>query len=219
MCGITGYDEQELTALTFQDITHPDDLDTDLNEATRLLNGEISSYQMDKRYFSRDGHLIWIHLSGSIVRDADDQPLIFVAHVEDISARKRDEELLRRQATRDSLTGVFNRSRFEEELARYQSLARRHAHQEEAAVLMIDLDGLKQVNDADGHLAGDDYLKAWPKPSADGCASPMSSPASVATNSLHCFRTPPLPKPRNWPGPWPNRWQPTPAAASASASP
>jgi diguanylate cyclase (GGDEF)-like protein/PAS domain S-box-containing protein len=160
LCGITGYDEQELTALTFQDITHPDDLDMDLNEATRLLNGEITSYQMDKRYFAKDGHLIWVHLSGSIVRDADRQPLIFIAHIEDISVRKRDEELLRRQATRDSLTGVFNRSRFEEELARYQTLARRHGYEEEAAVLMIDLDGLKQVNDEDGHLAGDDYLKS-----------------------------------------------------------
>ncbi|MCH2219496.1 MAG: PAS domain S-box protein, partial [Dechloromonas sp.] len=59
LCDITGYQEHELTELTFQDITHPDDLDTDVSEAARLLHGEISSYQMDKRYYAKDGHL-WL---------------------------------------------------------------------------------------------------------------------------------------------------------------
>lgn len=158
LCGITGYPEHELTKLTFQDITHPDDLDSDLNEATRLLHGEIPSYHMDKRYYCKDGHLVWIRLSGSLVRDADGQPVNFIAHIEDISARKRDEELLRRRATRDALTGVFNRSRFEEELARHLALASGHGYEGEAAVLMIDVDGLKRVNDEEGHAAGDAYL-------------------------------------------------------------
>ncbi|PJE13360.1 MAG: hypothetical protein CK429_13985 [Mycobacterium sp.] len=160
LCDITGYQEHELTELTFQDITHPDDLDTDVSEAARLLHGEISSYQMDKRYYAKDGHLIWVHLAGSIVRDAAGHPMHFIAHIEDISARKRDEELLRRQATRDRLTGVFNRARFEEELARYEALARRHGYEDEAAIFVIDVDGLKQVNDEGGHAVGDQYLKA-----------------------------------------------------------
>jgi diguanylate cyclase (GGDEF)-like protein/PAS domain S-box-containing protein len=160
LCRITGYPRQELTALRFQDITHPDDVDIDVNEATRLLEGEISSYQMDKRYYAKDGHLIWVHLSGSIVRERDGQPLHFIAHIEDISARKRDDDLLRRQATRDPLTGVFNRSRFDEELARYRALARRHDYEDEAAVFIIDVDGLKHVNDQKGHAAGDEYLKS-----------------------------------------------------------
>jgi len=160
LCRITGYPAHELTELTFQDLTFPDDLDNDLNEAARLLRGEIPSYQMDKRYYAKDGRIIWVHLSGSMVRDADDQPLNFIAHIEDISARKRDEQLLRRQATRDPLTGVFNRARFEEELARYRALASRHEYDDEAALYMIDLDGLKRVNDESGHSAGDDYLKS-----------------------------------------------------------
>lgn len=160
LCAIVGYPEHELVALTFQDITHPDDLDADVNEASRLLHGEIRSYQMDKRYYAKDGHIVWIRLSASLVRDAVGEPLHFISHIEDISARRRDEELLRRRATRDALTGVFNRSRFDEELARYQTLARRHDYQDEAAVFMIDLDGLKQVNDRGGHAAGDDYIKS-----------------------------------------------------------
>lgn len=158
LCRITGYPEFELTQMTFQDLTYPEDLDTDLNEAARLLRGEISSYQMDKRYYAKEGHIIWVRLSGSMVRDLDGQPLNFIAHIEDVSARKRDEHLLRRQATRDPLTGVFNRARFEEELARHLALARRHEYDEEAALFMIDLDGLKRVNDQFGHSAGDDYL-------------------------------------------------------------
>lgn len=160
LCRITRFHERELTQLTFQDITYPEDLDNDLNEATKLLNGEITSYEMEKRYYAKDGHLIWIHLSASMVHDDAGQPLYFIAQVKDISARKRDEEMLTRQATRDSLTGVLNRGRFEEELARYQALARRHSYTDEAAVFVIDLDGLKQVNDQDGHAAGDGYLTA-----------------------------------------------------------
>lgn len=159
LCTITGYREQELTELTFQDITYPDDLDTDVSKATQLLRGEISSYQMDKRYYAKDGHLIWIQLSASIVRDADGQPVNFIAHIEDVSTRKRDEEMLTRRATRDTLTGVLNRGRFEEELARYIALARRHKYKDDAAVFMIDLDGLKGVNDQGGHAAGDRYLR------------------------------------------------------------
>lgn len=158
LCRITGYPEHELTQLTFQDLTYPDDLDNDLNEAARLLRGEIISYQ--KRYYAKEGHIIWIHLSGSMVRDAEGQPLNFIAHIEDVSARKRDERLLRRQATRDPLTGVFNRARFDEELARYRALARRHEYEDEAALFLIDLDGLKRINDQFGHSAGDDYLKS-----------------------------------------------------------
>lgn len=159
LCRITGYPEQELTQLTFQDITFPGDLDSDLQEATRLLHGEISCYQMDKRYYAKDGHLIWVHLSGSMARDAEGQPSCFIAHIEDISARKRDEELLRQQATRDPLTGVLNRARFAEELARYGALLSRHGCEDEAAVFMIDLDGLKRINDQYGHAAGDNYIK------------------------------------------------------------
>lgn len=159
LCRITGYQERELTELTFQDITYPDDLDIDVAEATRLLNGEITSYQMDKRYYAKDGHIIWVNLSASILRDEDDQPLHFIATIEDISARRRDEELLRRQAHCDQLTGLFNRRRFEEELTRHTALARRYGYEDAGAVLMIDVDGLKQVNDRDGHAAGDEYLK------------------------------------------------------------
>ena len=98
---IVGYSEEELLAIDFQAITHPDDLAADLGELRRLLAGEIRSYQMEKRYIHQRGHEVWIVLSASLVRDARDQPLHFVAQIKDITPRKWAEEALRR--ARDEL--------------------------------------------------------------------------------------------------------------------
>ena len=93
---IVGYSEAELLESTFQDVTHPDDLDADLELAGRVLSGEIPSYQMEKRYFHKEGHVVWVILSVSLVRDAAEMPLYFVSQIEDVTARKLAErELLR----------------------------------------------------------------------------------------------------------------------------
>ncbi len=92
---IVGYSEDELLGMTFQQITHPADIETDLASLRRLLDGEITSYQMEKRYIHKEGHIVWIRLSASLVRDAAGRPLHCVAQIEDITARKRFEEDLR----------------------------------------------------------------------------------------------------------------------------
>jgi PAS domain S-box-containing protein len=94
LCEIVGYPREELVQLTFQDITHPDDLETDLEQMVRLMKGEIESYSMEKRYVRRDGSLVWINLTGSCVRQGDGTPEYFISVVEDIDARKRAEESL-----------------------------------------------------------------------------------------------------------------------------
>ncbi|HZS10101.1 MAG TPA: PAS domain S-box protein [Blastocatellia bacterium] len=95
LCEITGYAEQELLNLTFQDITHPDDLEADLSYVRRLLAGEIRTYQMEKRYFRKTGEVVWILLSVSLVRDAEGQPLHFISQIQDITARRQAEVTLR----------------------------------------------------------------------------------------------------------------------------
>jgi PAS domain S-box-containing protein len=92
---LIGYSEQELISKTFQDITHPEDLETDLSYVNQLLNGDIHSYQMEKRYFHKLGHAIWILLSVSLLRDNQGNPLYFIAQIQDITERKRAEESLR----------------------------------------------------------------------------------------------------------------------------
>jgi PAS domain S-box-containing protein len=95
LCEIVGHPREELLGKTFQEITHPDDLDTDLVQAGQLLVGEIETYSMEKRYIRKDGSVVWTNLTGSLVKDARGEPSYFIAVLEDISERKRAEEAVR----------------------------------------------------------------------------------------------------------------------------
>jgi PAS domain S-box-containing protein len=95
LCQIVGYTEPELLEKTFQDITHPDDLQSDLDLVAQLLAGKIEHYQMEKRYFHKDGHLVWIRLSVSLILDAHGNPIHFVSQIEDITKDRQLEEGLR----------------------------------------------------------------------------------------------------------------------------
>jgi PAS domain S-box-containing protein len=113
LCDIVGYDHEELMTKTFADITHQDDLEQDLGALRRMLAGEIETYLREKRYYRKDGSVVWVHLTVSLVRKADGAPDYCVSIIEDISARKRAEEKLREREERLSLAswasglGVF----------------------------------------------------------------------------------------------------------------
>lgn len=96
-CGIVGYDEAQMLALDFQAITYPDDLDKDLAQLHRLIAGEIADYAMDKRYIHRDGRIVWVDLSVSLVREPDGSPKHFIAQVQDQTARVEAQSALERQ--------------------------------------------------------------------------------------------------------------------------
>lgn len=96
LCRIVGYTTDVLATKTFQDITHPDDLEADLGYVGRMLAGETETYSMEKRYFHALGHVVWVNLSVSLVRDEVGQPLYFISQIEDITDRKADEKRLRR---------------------------------------------------------------------------------------------------------------------------
>ena len=98
-----GYDAEALATLTFQTLTHPDDLGADLDQLQALLAGTSTSYQMDKRYIRKDGVVVWAELTVAIVRDEDGAPIYFISHVQDISARKAEEAERLRLAERASL--------------------------------------------------------------------------------------------------------------------
>jgi len=91
LCLMLGYSETEFLATSFQDVTHPDDLSADLDNVAALLAGRIASYQMEKRYRSKGGGLIWTILSVSLVRDPQKRPVHFISQIQDISERKRAE--------------------------------------------------------------------------------------------------------------------------------
>jgi PAS domain S-box-containing protein len=89
---IVGYEPEELLQATFQEITHPDDLEKDLAHMRRLLADELRTYTVEKRYLRRDGSIVWVNLTVSLVRDASGEPIYFIAAVEDISERKKVQE-------------------------------------------------------------------------------------------------------------------------------
>ena len=89
---IVGYEREELLERTFQDITHPDDLEEDLQQMRLMLEGELQTYTMEKRYLRKGGPEVWVNLTVSLVRDASGEPAYFIAVVEDISERKKTEQ-------------------------------------------------------------------------------------------------------------------------------
>ena len=99
-CQIVGYSEEEMLGKVFQEITHPDDLDSDLANVRRMLAGEIPAYQMEKRYLHKQGHIVWVLLSVALVRDRAGQPLYFVSQVQDVTERKVAAQALRESEER-----------------------------------------------------------------------------------------------------------------------
>jgi PAS domain S-box-containing protein len=103
LCEIVGYSSGELTELTFQAITHPDDRDTDRAAAGQLVRGEIPRYQREKRYLSKDGTIVDVMLNTSILRDRDGTPRYFISQIEDIRQRKQAETALKESEQRLNL--------------------------------------------------------------------------------------------------------------------
>jgi diguanylate cyclase (GGDEF)-like protein/PAS domain S-box-containing protein len=151
---LLGRDVDEVLGSTFQELTHPDDLDADLDYLRRLLAGQIREYRMEKRYLRPDGAVVWALLNVSLLHDAEGRPDQFLSHVEDITARKSHTEELAHLAHHDGLTGLANRTAVHRRLD--EALARRHLH--DVGVLFLDLDGFKAINDQHGHDVGDAVL-------------------------------------------------------------
>ena len=108
LCDIVGYSREELLALGFQDITHPDDLERDLDYLHRLLQAEVPSYSIEKRYLRKDRKIVWINLTIALVRKQSGQPDYFISVIEDITVRKRAEQDL--SESEERFRGVVEQS-------------------------------------------------------------------------------------------------------------
>ncbi len=152
-----GYSVQELLQSADQSrFTYPDDLELDRRNVDRLIAGEEVMVRWDKRYVHADGHIVWARATVSLLRNADGRPDVLIAQVEDMSLRRELERRLE-LAERDSLTGLCNRVSFER--AASEQVARCRRYEERAALMLLDLDQLKQINDTHGHAVGDEALK------------------------------------------------------------
>jgi diguanylate cyclase (GGDEF)-like protein/PAS domain S-box-containing protein len=155
LCRLTGYDKDRLQAMAPFEIVHEDDRDA-VRSAFAALGQGVEDLAVEHRCLRADGGAVWVSVRASLIRDADGAPLHALAQVQDIDEQRRQELELRRMADHDPLTGLFNRRRFDEALEDHADRVRRYGAA--GAVLMLDLDGFKTVNDTLGHRAGDALL-------------------------------------------------------------
>jgi diguanylate cyclase (GGDEF)-like protein/PAS domain S-box-containing protein len=148
-CRLLGYSKDELLEIDVAELTVPGDATVRVDEA--------SEARSETRYLRADGTAVWVAASTTLVRSPDREPLYYVVQIEDISDRKQTERELRRLADHDSLTGLLNRRGFMDGLRR--ELRRMERKGEYGALLLLDLDNFKVVNDTAGHLAGDQVLR------------------------------------------------------------
>ncbi|MBT9500905.1 MAG: EAL domain-containing protein [Burkholderiaceae bacterium] len=151
-----GYSEEELTSRPeeFDKRTHPDDIEQLLRDRQAHIEGRTPTYINEHRVQCKDGSWKWILTRGMVIsRDGQGRPLRMIGTHTDITSRKQDEALIWQQAHFDGLTGLPNRRMLRERLA--QAMARCAASERQLALLFIDLDHFKEVNDTLGHDKGD----------------------------------------------------------------
>jgi diguanylate cyclase (GGDEF)-like protein/PAS domain S-box-containing protein len=154
---LLGYTAAEIAGRTFSEFTHPDDIAANQTLFGSLRNGEIESFQLQKRYLRKDGRAIWVQLTVSAVRQAGGGARFTMGMVEDITARKEAEERVRHLAYHDALTDLPNRVALEARLA--EAVGEAKSRRGSLALLLMNLHNFRDINDTLGHVNGDALLR------------------------------------------------------------
>jgi diguanylate cyclase (GGDEF)-like protein/PAS domain S-box-containing protein len=155
-CRLVGFSREELMGHDSKQFTYPDDVGITEDTLVRLSSEQVDQVRYVKRYLRKDGRIIISEVSRSAARDASGKILYFVSSERDITEERTLADQLSHQALHDSLTGLANRALFEDRLAQAHARVARQGGL--GAVLLLDLDDFKGVNDAHGHLVGDQLL-------------------------------------------------------------
>lgn len=149
-----GYSHDELSVLNFDAITYSEDRCKDSTDRMRLFNREIDNYSVDKRFMKRDGSVIWMNLSVSLIINTEEDPSYMICTFMDISERRSAEELMTYLTYHDPETGVSNRRYYEEQIRSLNTVENLPI-----TLVLADVNGLKLINDAFGYFSGDAVLR------------------------------------------------------------
>lgn len=159
-----GYTDIEFSRMTFGDFSHPDDTVINMKLLNELLEGQIDHYVLEKRYFRKDGQLVWGNVTSSLFPNQNDDSFYIIGMINDITERKIAEQQLREAyqemetlSNRDGLTGIANRRYFDDYFVREYERSVRYLSP--FSLILLDIDFFKEYNDQYGHVKGDECLK------------------------------------------------------------
>jgi len=164
---IIGYTLDEISPVsinTWMEFTNPDDLENSNQLLEKHFNGEAEFYELECRMKHKDGYWVWVFDRGKVFSWTDEgKPLMMFGTHQDITERKRvesallkSEERFQKLSKHDDLTGLLNRRGWNEIIEHEEARMKRYGYQ--SCVIIVDLDGLKEINDVQGHAAGDELI-------------------------------------------------------------
>ena len=156
LCELTGRSAGDLSGQRFDTLTHGADADHDRMVVAALLSGERDQYKLETRFQHASGSPVWVALQATTITDEAGAPRRFLIQVQDITHRRHYEENLHYLATHDPLTGLHNRASFANQIDTHADLVRRYGS--DGALVLLDLDHFKYINDTLGHAAGDQVI-------------------------------------------------------------
>jgi diguanylate cyclase (GGDEF)-like protein/PAS domain S-box-containing protein len=159
LCEMLGYSPQEFAELTFDQFTHPGDVQRNDELFAEMAAGRSEHFEMDKRFIHSDGRVVWGRLQVSLLRDGGDAPAYAIGMLQDVTEEKRLRDELERLAYQDPLTGLPNRRLFHDRVEHQLRRGERTGDVVGGAVLFADLDDFKLVNDSLGHHTGDELIR------------------------------------------------------------
>ncbi len=156
-CQLFGYSAETLLSMDMYQLIHSDDVTNIRKSLSELIDNEICIYHAEHHCKRKNNDLIWVSITLSLIRNSDNIPLYFIMQGQNITLQKHAEEQLSHMAYHDPLTGLANRNKLEKFVNHL--LAQSHRHSQSFALMFIDLDRFKNINDTLGHEAGDLLLQ------------------------------------------------------------
>ncbi len=154
---LLGYSESDLLTMNFYQLIHPNDLNNLQTNVPLLIDKKLKTYQSEQLCYRKNNETLWIMSTLSLMFNSKDKPDHYILQIQNITQQKKAEERLHHMAYHDALTGVANRNKLDQFVSHILASSRRH--QQEFALLFLDLDRFKNINDTIGHEAGDMLLQ------------------------------------------------------------